>query len=243
MPDFAEAFEERFGVHLVESYGSTDVGVPIFYRADEPRRAGACGRPIPQYDVRLLDPDDHEVPVGDVGEIAVRPNEPHLITDGYLGMPEETVRATRNLWFHTGDLARRDADGYIYFVGRSKDAIRRRGENISAFEVEEGVEAHPDVLEAAAYGVPSELTEEDVMVAVVPRPGRTIDPAALVAFCAGRMARHMVPRYVEVMDALPKTPTEKIEKYRLRERGVTAQTWDAEDLSTHRRTGINQANS
>jgi crotonobetaine/carnitine-CoA ligase len=243
MPDFADDFEQRFGMRLVESYGSTDVGVPIFYRADEPRRPGACGRPIPEYDVRLLDAEDREVPVGEIGEIAVRPNEPSLICDGYLGMPEETLRVTRNLWFHTGDLARRDEDGYIYFVGRGKDAIRRRGENISAFEVEEVIEAHPDVLEVAAYGVPSELTEEDVMVAVVPRPGRTVEPAALIAFCTERMARHMVPRYVEVMEALPKTPTEKIEKYRLRERGVTADTWDAEGLSTHRRTGINQANS
>jgi len=230
MPDFADDFEQRFGVHLVESYGSTDVGVPIFYRADEPRRPGACGRPIPQYDVRLLDTEDREVPIGEVGEIAVRPNEPSLICDGYLGMPEETLRVMRNLWFHTGDLARRDADGYIYFVGRGKDAIRRRGENISAFEVEEVIESHPDVLEVAAYGVPSELTEEEVMVAVVPRPGRTVEPAALIAFCTERMARHMVPRYVEFVAALPKTPTEKIEKYRLRERGVTADTWDAQGL-------------
>jgi len=157
----------------------------------------------------------------------VRPNEPSLICDGYLGMPEETVRATRNLWFHTGDLARRDADGFIYFVGRNKDTIRRRGENISAFEVEEVVEQHPDVLEAAAFGVPSELTEEDVMVAVVPLPGHTVDPAGLVAFCAERVARFAVPRYVDVVADLPKTPTEKVEKYRLREQGVTARTWDA----------------
>jgi carnitine-CoA ligase len=244
MPDFAADFENRFGMRLIESYGSTDVGVPIYCRPGEPVPHGSCGRPIPQYDVRLVDEDDVEVPVGATGEIVVRPNEPSLVSDGYLGMPEETVRVTRNLWFHTGDLARRDAEGYIYFVGRGKDAIRRRGENISAFEVEEVVEAHPDVLEAAAFGVPSELTEEEVMVAVVPRPGRTVEPAALIAFCTERMARHMVPRYVDVVEALPKTPTEKIEKYRLKELGVTERTWDAaEDLSTHRRTGINQANS
>lgn len=228
LPDFAPEFEERFGLRLVEAYGSTDIGVPIYSRPEEPRRAGACGRPIDAYQVRLVDADDHEVPVGDVGEIVVRPNEPSLTCDGYLGMPEETVRATRNLWFHTGDLARRDADGFIYFVGRTKDTIRRRGENISAFEVEEVVEQHPDVLEAAAFGVPSELTEEDVMVAVVPRPGHTVDPAALVAFCAERVARFAVPRYVDVVADLPKTPTEKVEKYRLREQGVTASTWDAE---------------
>jgi crotonobetaine/carnitine-CoA ligase len=226
MPEFAADFEERFGMRLVESYGSTDVGVPIYSRPGEPGPRGSCGRPIPQYDVRLVDADDVEVPVGATGEIVVRPNEPSLVSDGYLGMPEETVRVTRNLWFHTGDLARRDADGSIYFIGRGKDAIRRRGENISAFEVEEVIEAHPDVLEVAAFGVPSEFTEEEVMVSVVPRPGRTVEPADLIAFCTGRMARHMVPRYVDVVEALPKTPTEKVEKYRLKERGVTEHTWD-----------------
>ncbi len=227
LPEFAAQFEERFGVQLVEAYGSTDVGVPIYSRPDEPRRAGACGRPIDAYQVRLVDGDDVEVPTGAVGEIVVRPNEPSLLCDGYLGMPEETVRVTRNLWFHTGDLARQDPDGYIYFVGRRKDAIRRRGENISAFEVEEVIEAHPDVLEVAAFGVPSELTEEEVMVSVVPRPGRHIEPPELIAFCSARMAKHMVPRYVDVVAALPKTPTEKVEKYRLRERGITATAWDA----------------
>jgi crotonobetaine/carnitine-CoA ligase len=141
---------------------------------------------------------------------------------GYWRRPEATVEVFRNLWFHTGDLARRDADGFIYFVGRIKDSIRRRGENISAFEVEEVIEQHPDVLEVAAFGVPSELTEEEVMVAVVPRPGRAVDPAALISYCATRMARHMIPRYVDVVGSLPRTPTEKIEKYR----GVTASTWD-----------------
>jgi crotonobetaine/carnitine-CoA ligase len=227
LPEFAPAFERRFGVRLVEAYGSTDIGVPIYSRPGEPRRTGACGRPIAAYEVRLVDGDDHEVDVGDVGEIVVRPDEPSLICDGYLGMPEETVRATRNLWFHTGDLARRDEDGFVYFVGRNKDTIRRRGENISAFEVEEVVEQHPDVLEVAAFGVPSELTEEEVMVAVVPRSGRSVDPADLISFCTNKMARYMVPRYVDVVPELPKTPTEKVEKYLLRERGITATTWDA----------------
>ena len=134
----------------------------------------------------------------------------------------------RNLWFHTGDLLRRDADGYYSFVGRTSDSIRRRGENISAFEVEEVVKLHPGVLDAAAYGVPSDFTEDDVMVAVVPRPGHGLDPADLAAFCAGRLARHMVPRYVDVVADLPRTPTEKIRKDVLRDRGVTATTWDGD---------------
>lgn len=225
MPEFADEFEERFGVRLVEAYGSTDVGVPIYSDPDEPRRPGSCGRPIPSYDVRIVDPFDVPAPVGTVGEIVVRPNEPGLINDGYLGMPVESLAARRNLWFHTGDLARQDADGHIYFVGRLSDSIRRRGENISAFEVEEVVAAHPGVLEAAAFGVPSELTEEDVMVTVVPRPGVALDPVELLEFCASRMARHMLPSYVDIVGSLPKTPTEKVEKHVLRERGVTPTAW------------------
>jgi crotonobetaine/carnitine-CoA ligase len=225
VPEFAGEFEQRFGLQLVELYGSTDAGLPIYHPIDEPRRPGSCGKVIDAYQVRLAGPDGFEVPVGEVGEILVRPNEPSLMADGYLGMPAATLAVRRDLWFHTGDLARRDADGYHFFVGRRSDTIRRRGENISAFEVEEVVKLHPDVLDAAAYGVPSELTEDDVMVAVVPRPGCAIDPAALVAFCAERAARHMLPRYVDVVADLPRTPTEKIRKELLRARGVTAATW------------------
>ena len=158
---------------MVELYGSTDAGIPIYHPVDEPRRPGSCGRAIPQYDVDLFDERGVEVADGAVGEIVVRPNEPSLMSDGYYGMPDATVESRRDLWFHTGDLARRDGDGYFYFVGRRTDSIRRRGENISAFEVEEVVKLHPAVLDAAAYGVPSDLTEEDVMIAVVPRPDQT----------------------------------------------------------------------
>jgi crotonobetaine/carnitine-CoA ligase len=226
VPEFAEEFESRFGLRLVELYGSTDAGVPVYERLDQPRRPGSCGKPIAAYDVRLFDANDCEVEPGSVGEIVVRPNEPGLIAGGYFGMPEETLASWRNLWFHTGDLARADQDGYLYFVGRLKDAIRRRGENVSAFEVEEVVKAHPDVLDAAAYGVPSELTEDDVMVAVVPRPGRTVVCEDLIAFCTDKMAAYMVPRYVDLVDDLPRTPTEKVEKQSLVARGVTATTWD-----------------
>jgi crotonobetaine/carnitine-CoA ligase len=228
VPEFAADFEQRFGVQLVELYGSTDAGVPIYHPVDQSRRQGSCGRVIPQYDVRLLGEVGDEVAVGEIGEIVVRPNEPSLMSDGYYGMPETTLESRRDLWFHTGDLARCDADGYFYFVGRRTDSIRRRGENISAFEVEEVVKLHPALLDAAAFGVPSELTEDDVMIAVVPRTGSTMDPAELIEFCVNRMAAHMVPRYVDIVDSLPMTPTEKVEKTLLRERGVTATTWDRE---------------
>jgi crotonobetaine/carnitine-CoA ligase len=228
VPDeIAADVEQRFGLQLVELYGSTDVGVPIYHPVDVQRRPGSCGTAIDAYDVRLLDDDGFEVPVGSTGELVVRPNEPSIVADGYLGMPEATLASRRNLWFHTGDLLRRDADGYFSFVGRLTDSIRRRGENISAFEVEEVVKLHPDVLDAAAYAVPSELSEDDVMVAVVPRPGRSIDARELLSFCADRAARHMVPRYVDVVDDLPRTPTEKVRKEVLRERGITATAYDA----------------
>jgi len=141
-------------------------------------------------------------------------------------MPEVTAEAFRDGWFHTGDLARLDGQGWLYYLGRKKDAIRRRGENISAFEVEEVVESHPAVLQAAAFGVPSELTEEDVKVCVVLRPGDALTASELARWCEARMARHMVPRYIEFLPSLPLTPTEKVEKYRLREAGVTRTTWD-----------------
>jgi crotonobetaine/carnitine-CoA ligase len=228
VPESADDFERRFGLHLVELYGSTDAGLPMYHPVDAPRRQGSCGVVIDAYDVRLLDDHGFEVPVGEVGELVVRPNEPSLMADGYFGMPEATLRSRRNLWFHTGDLLRRDADGFFYFVGRRTDSIRRRGENISAFEVEEVVKLHPAVLDAAAYGVPSELTEDDVMVAVVVRSGAAFDPAGLIAFCVDRMARHMVPRYLDVVDELPRTPTEKVRKDALRDRGITSTTWDRE---------------
>lgn len=228
VPEFAPEFEARFGLRLVEAYGSTDAGVPIYQPLDEPRRPGSCGRAIPEYDIAVVDDEDRELGAGEVGQLVVRPNEPSLISDGYYGQPEATLASRRNLWFHTGDLVRRDAEGYVYFVGRTTDSIRRRGENISAFEVEEVVKLHPLVLDAAAYGVPSELSEDDVMVAVVVRPGEVLAPGDLVAFCAERMARHMLPRYVDLVARLPRTPTEKVEKAVLRSRGVTASAWDGE---------------
>ncbi len=228
MPDWADTFEERFDLRLVELYGLTDAGVVIFHPYDEPRRPGACGKAVHPYDVRIFDDVDEELPNGSVGEIVVRPLEPRVIMDGYYNMPNETLEAFRNLWFHTGDLGSRDDDGYFYFVGRKKEAIRRRGENISSFEIEEIVDSHPAIFESAAVGVPSELTEEDVKVCVVLKAGQSLAPGDLVEFCRERMAKFMIPRYIEFYDEFPKTPTEKIEKYVLKQHGVGASTWDAE---------------
>jgi crotonobetaine/carnitine-CoA ligase len=227
LPDWADQFEQRFGVELVEVYGLSDAGIVLYNRPGEPRRTGSCGRPVHPFDVRVLNEPGFDCPDGQIGEICIRPLEPDIMLSEYLGMPDTTVKAWRNLWFHTGDLAYRDAEGYFYFVGRSKDVIRRRGENISALTIEDEIGRHPAVLEAAAFGVPSELTEDDVMVTVALRPGHQLTATALLAYCEQRLPRHMVPRYVDFVDVLPKTPTEKIEKHGLAARGVGAATFDS----------------
>jgi len=226
LPAWAPEFEERFGCRLVELYGSSEAGTFIYTPLDEPRRVGSCGKPLSRWEVQLQDDDGNPVPVGDVGELVVRTREPSMMMRGYFGMAEESLAAFRDLWFHTGDLLRQDADGFLYFVGRRKDVVRRRGENISAAEVEMGIEAHPDVLECAVIGVPSDLTEEEVMACVVVRPGCSVSPTALVEHCTRTMARFMVPRYFRILPSLPKTPTDKVEKFKLQDQGVTADTWD-----------------
>jgi len=228
MPSWTPEFEERFGCRLVELYGSTEVGTIIYTPQDEPPRKGACGRLAPQWEAQLHDGEGFPVPAGSVGELVVRPREPDVIMRGYYGMPNETLAAFRNQWFHTGDLLRQDADGYFYFVGRSKDIVRRRGENISSAEVEMGLETHPDVLEAAVFGVPSEMTEEDVMACVSLREGAKSSAEDLTNHCAQVMARFMVPRYIRLLSVLPKTPTDKVEKFKLSQIGITADTWDRE---------------
>jgi carnitine-CoA ligase len=231
LPEWAPEFEQRFGCRLVELYGSTEVGAIIYTPLDAARRAGSCGKAAPFVEVKLLDEQGFEVPVGQPGELVVRPHEPSMIMAGYYGMPEATLAAFEDSWFHTGDLLERDADDYLYFVGRRKDIVRRRGENISAAEVEMGIETHSQVLHCAVIGVPSDMTEEEVMACVVLRPGATLTAPALADHCAARMARFMVPRYIRFVAELPRTPTDKVEKFRLRQAGITADTWDRERAS------------
>lgn len=228
LPSWAPEFEARFGCRLAELYGATEVGAIIYTPLDAPPRPGSCGRIGPLWEAQLHDDEGFAVPVGSVGELVVRSRAPDALMRGYYGMPEATLTAFRNQWFHTGDLLRQDAEGYYYFVGRNKDIVRRRGENISAAEVEMGLEIHPEVLETAVYGVPSEMTEEEVMACVVARPGSQLDATALAAHAATVMARFMVPRYIRFVPALPKTPTDKVEKFRLIQTGITTDTWDRE---------------
>ena len=214
VPDL-EAFSRRFGVRVATCFGSTEVNIPLAagFGVTDP---AVAGRVVPGFQLRIVDEHDQEVPVGSVGELLVRTDEPWVIATGYHNNHEATLAAFRNLWFHSGDGFRRDAAGNYYFVDRMKDYIRRRGENISSFEVEREVNTFPAVLESAAVAVPSPHTEDDLKVVVVPKPGMTVDPAALREYLRARAPKFMVPDIVESVEELPKTPTGKIQKHLLR---------------------------
>jgi crotonobetaine/carnitine-CoA ligase len=237
LTDDAPAFKDRFNIDIYTIFNMTEISSPIVSEPN-PTKRGTCGRMRPGVEVRLVDVHDCEVPTGTVGEMLVRTDRPWGMNSGYNGNTEATAKAWANGWFHTGDAFRRDEDGYFYFVDRMKDAIRRRGENISSFEVETEVCAHPDVREAAAIGVASDLSEDEVMIVVAAVPGRSIDHVDLANFLMKRMPYFMVPRYIRVVEELPKTPSAKVRKADLRKEGVTGDTWDREaaGMRTRRET-------
>lgn len=215
MPRFKDAFEERFGLKMTTGFGQTETSF-VTLDSTEESRPGSCGRPTPYFDVQVVDEHDNPVPTGQVGEIVARPLEPWIITAGYFRMPEVTVESYRNLWWHSGDAGHFDEDGWLYFDGRIKEVIRRRGENISALEVESIVDEHPAVLESAAVAVPSELSEDEILIVVSLVPGGKAEPRELLDFFVDRMPRYMVPRYIRITDQrLPRTPTEKVSKEQL----------------------------
>jgi carnitine-CoA ligase len=224
-----EPFRERFGVQLVEGYGSTETNCPIGVPPRE-QRPGYMGRLRDGFEARVGRADDTPAPEGEPGELLLRQREPFAFATGYFGMPAETVAAWRNLWFHTGDRVVREPDGWFRFLDRSKDAIRRRGENISSFEVEQVVSQCPGVAQVAVFGVPSGLGEEEVMAAVVPEPGSRLDPSEVLRFCEPRLAYFAIPRYVDMLDSLPLTENGKVRKAVLRERGVGKGTYDREGI-------------
>ncbi|MFD7500842.1 AMP-binding protein [Streptomyces sp. NPDC059850] len=222
-------FRERYGIgSFVEVFGLTETSAPILSPYGEERPAGAAGlQAADWFDIRLVDPDtDVEVATGEIGELVVRPKHPWTCSMGYYGMPERTTEAWRNLWFHTGDALRQDADGWYYFVDRYKDALRRRGENISSYEIEQALLSCEAVLECAVIGVPAgvEAGEDEVLACVV--AARDTDPAELWEWCEGRVPAFAVPRFVRFVDRLPKTPSERVRKTQLRADGVTPGTHD-----------------
>jgi crotonobetaine/carnitine-CoA ligase len=222
---FHAEFTRRTGIRLLDGWGSTETNF-VLGTTVERQNPGLMGPVFEGFQARVVDDQDHEVADGTAGELIVRADDPLAFSTGYFGAPEKTVEAWRNLWFHTGDRVVRQADGYFRFVDRLKDAIRRRGENISSFEVEQVLLSHPAVANAAVFPVPSALAEDEVMAALVLHPGAELIPADLIAYCAPRLPYFALPRYLEFMSELPATENGKVQKYKLRERGITPQTWD-----------------
>jgi crotonobetaine/carnitine-CoA ligase len=229
-PDTDRLWQERFGCKTFSAgYGLTEASLISMLDAGEPNRPGAAGKPnTVEFDVRLVDDDDVEVGQGDVGEIVCRPNGPNLMFAGYWNRPDSTVEATTNLWFHTGDLARIDDEGFIYFVDRKKDALRRRGENISSFEMEKVLFGHAVIRDVAVHAVPSPLGEDDVKVTAVLQADSKVTEEELCRWVAERVPFFAIPRYIEFRADLPRNPVGRVLKYQLRDEGVTEHTWDRE---------------
>ena len=225
--DLFDVIEKRFGVTLIEGYGMSEIGTPLMNTLKE-RKPGTCGKPYRDYVVKLVDDDGVEVGTHTPGELLIRPLEPYTMVLEYYKMPEKTVEAWGDLWFHTGDYLSCDEDGYFHFLDRKKDALRRLGENISSYEVEKAINLHPSILESAAVAVKSDLGEDEVMVCLTIKPGKELKPIELMKHCEEQMAYFMIPRYLRIMMEIPKTSTQKIQKYQLRQEGVTKDTWDRE---------------
>jgi crotonobetaine/carnitine-CoA ligase len=233
--EWGAAFEKRFGVPFMQGFGMTECNIVAYTRPGDALVPGCAGYPLAEwFEVGIADPDtDAPLPPGRVGEIVVRPKVPGCVMAGYFRMPEKTVEAWRNLWFHTGDAGRFDDLGRLHYVDRLKDCIRRRGENISSFEVEQVLNAHPAVAESAVVGikVAGAGGEDEVKAYVVAAAGSTLDPVELLDWCTPRMPYFAVPRFVEVVTGeLAKTPTGKLQKTPLREAGITAATWDRDSV-------------
>lgn len=222
IPGFASEYEQRFGHPLMTLYGSVESGLPIIQSKNRTRPLGSCGRVRPGHQIRITDDAGDEVPPGTPGNLLLRSDKTNSFFQGYLHNPACTVDSFAGLWLNTGDLAKVDEEGNVYFVGRVKDVIRRRGENVNACEVEDEFLQHPDVVVAAAYGLPSRLgagTEEDTKVAVQLRPGCSLDEKPLWEWSAGRMAKFQVPTVIQIVGEIRRTPTGKVEKGSLGAKG------------------------
>ncbi len=220
-------FQRRFNTKIMEVYGMTECYCCLASPYDEPR-AGSCGKAITGWDVQIMDDDGTECEPGSLGEFVTKPQDPGVGTSGYYKSEEATAELIQDSWMHTGDLGRMDKDGYFFFVDRKKQALRRRGENISSFEVESVISSHDAILESAVVGVPSDVGEEDVKAVVVCKPGRTITPEEIIEWCQDKLAYFAIPRYIAIRDSMPKTPSERVEKFKLKTEGVTDDCWDLE---------------
>lgn len=221
---------ERFGIETFSgAYGVTEASLISWQPPGVENKPNAAGVINTEYfDVRIFDDDDNELPRGSEGEIVIRPKRPHVMFEGYWGRPEATVATSRNWWYHTGDVGRIDEDGYLYFVDRKADYLRRRGENISSFEVERILVKHPAVADVAVHAVPSQLTEDDLKVTATLAPDARLTEEELFRWCLDELPYFALPRYIEFRDQLPRSPVGRVLKRELRAEGVTPATWDAE---------------
>jgi len=217
--------EKRFKVKIYEAYGMIEAGCITTINQKGEIRFGSVGKQRHCFEVRIANERDESIPDGEVGEILVRPREPFVMFDGYYNMPETTLKSYRNLWFHTGDKARMDEDGYLYFEGRVKDTIRRKGENISSEAIEHVLNAHPKILESAVVGVPDDIAEEEIKAYVIPKEEESITPQSVIDWCRKGLPNFMVPRYIEFTKRFEKTGSEKIRKFKLKEKGI-GKAWD-----------------
>jgi crotonobetaine/carnitine-CoA ligase len=231
-----DQFLARTGIPLVEGYASTETSVVITSPPQNTRR-GVMGWLRPGFHARVVDEQDAEVPRGEAGELVLRADEPFAFSNGYFGMPEKTVEAWRNLWFHTGDRVVQEQDGAFRFLDRMKDAIRRRGENVSAYEVEQVLLSHAQVAIAAVFPVRSDLAEDEVMAAIVPKEGELLDLQELADFCERRLPYFAVPRYFDVVRGMPRTENGKVQKFKLREQGRTETSWERPSATARRGRG------
>jgi crotonobetaine/carnitine-CoA ligase len=234
------SFEQRSGIRLIDGYGSTETNFVIGSTTAD-QRPGSMGKICPGYHARVSDRNGDDVQPGEPGELILRSDDPLSFATGYFAMPQETAAAFRGGWFHTGDRVVREADGSFRFLDRLKDAIRRRGENISSYEVEQVLLSNPAVAAAAVFAVPSELAEEEVMAAIVRRPGSVLTETGLHEFCRPRLARFALPRFIEFVDALPMTENGKVQKFRLRDRGVGPKTWDHDAVAKPKQAAADRA--
>lgn len=225
-PEVLYRFEARYGVHLIEGYGQTEIK-NVLYNPLHGRKIGSMGRPTASSIMEIHDEHGNTLPPGQVGEIVYRPKIGNIMLKGYLKEPEKTLVSMSGLWWHTGDLGSMDGDGFFYFFDRKTDSLRRRGENISSQELEAMLMAFPGVSEAAVVATPSEVGESEVLAVLEVVEAEAFDIRKLHGHCVATMPRFMVPRFFRVTSAFPRTPTGKVRKVALREQGVTAETWDA----------------
>lgn len=221
-----EAVTQRFGVEVLELYGMSETGAWNTINKPGKGRAGTVGQVREGFEVRIFDDKDNELPPGKIGEIVIRPMKPYIMFDGYYKLPEETVKSSSNWWFHTGDLGKVDENGYYYFCGRRKESIRHGGENISPYDIEKEINKHPAVAESAAFGISDPIMEEDIKVAIVLHPSQSVTPEEIISWCEPRLPKFMVPRYIEFMEKLPKSASEKVQKVALKDCSLTPDTWD-----------------